>query len=456
MEEADVDVTEEIGRSSPPTTSSAEGEQGDITSSLLPASNPTPVPSKAMDLSGGGGSGFEEGGLMDLYESRLKRLRDYESRVHSRYSSQSGRRSAVTPIIYSQKNTSTQQKPAEASASVTDSSFAATGSLPREIDMGEGESLGELTLSTGYNSNLGLVEMSKSKEDHMALSAQAEADQRIISLGGSGDVDDEKVSVSEIGELSVVSEIVEGLNVDDAKDRGDNDSDESIEKNEDEDHVALPITTDDASHSEEDGSHSSQRPDELSGIKETEEEEASTLSNGEDRQDAYTYDGALDSKYQSYAVMVDPEEDDRAVEIMLSSNARPHMRAFHAAWLGFFIAFFAWFSITPLLSEVARSLHLNRKEIWTSSTLAVASSAITRVMAGPANDIYGPRMTMSSTLFVSAIPCTIAGLAIQNATSLYIIRFLIGCGGSAFVTCQFWAVSSFNLCLVLPVWYRTI
>ena len=160
--------------------------------------------------------------------------------------------------------------------------------------------------------------------------------------------------------------------------------------------------------------------------------------------ESYCYLAATDSKFESYSVLVDPEQDDRAVEIALYSVARPHMRGFHFAWLSFFVAFFAWFSITPLLSEVAAALSLSRKEIWTSSVFAVAGSAFTRILIGPINDIYGARWTMSSTLIFSAIPTAIAGAAIHGATSLYIIRLFIGVAGSAFVTCQFWTSSLFT------------
>ena len=88
---------------------------------------------------------------------------------------------------------------------------------------------------------------------------------------------------------------------------------------------------------------------------------------------------------------------------------------------------------------------LTRKEVWTSNTLAVASSAITRVMAGPLNDIYGSRWVMSVSLLISAIPAIISGLVIRDKVGLYIIRFLVGVAGCTFVTCQFWTASMFTV-----------
>ena len=152
---------------------------------------------------------------------------------------------------------------------------------------------------------------------------------------------------------------------------------------------------------------------------------------------------ALDSKYQQYTCMVDSTQHDRSVEIQLGSFARPHMRAFHLAWLAFFIAFFTWFAITPLLSEVQRSLGLTRRQIWTSSIFAVAGSAITRIAIGPVCDKYGARWAMAGTLLLSAIPTAITGV-VQTAATLNIVRLMIGIAGSAFVTCQYWTSSMFT------------
>jgi hypothetical protein len=158
----------------------------------------------------------------------------------------------------------------------------------------------------------------------------------------------------------------------------------------------------------------------------------------------YTKQGAPDSKYTVYHVLVDPEQLDQAAEIPLYSNARPHMRAFHLAWSSFFVAFFVWFAMTPLLSEIAHSLDLERSEIWTSSILAVASSAVTRCLIGPLNDKYGARWVMCGTLVACSIPTALSGWIVQDVTSLYLTRLFIGVAGSAFVTCEYWTSSMFT------------
>ena len=99
-----------------------------------------------------------------------------------------------------------------------------------------------------------------------------------------------------------------------------------------------------------------------------------------------------DKPYKTYALEVDPEQDDRATQIKLCSFARPHMRAFHYSWWGFFIAFFIWFAIAPLLTEVKETLGLSKQQVWTSSIAGVGGTIFMRFLLGPMCDKYGPRI----------------------------------------------------------------
>lgn len=149
-----------------------------------------------------------------------------------------------------------------------------------------------------------------------------------------------------------------------------------------------------------------------------------------------------DKPYQEYFVKVDPAQDDRSLEIKLCSFKRPHMRAFHYAWWGFFIAFFIWFSIAPLLSEVKISLGLTKQEIWTSSICGVFGTIFMRFLLGPVCDKYGPRIPFGAVLCFASVPTALTGLT-NTATGLAVIRFFIGLAGSTFVTCQYWSSRMF-------------
>eukprot|EP00571_Detonula_confervacea_P016207 CAMPEP_0172296820 /NCGR_PEP_ID=MMETSP1058-20130122/12_1 /TAXON_ID=83371 /ORGANISM="Detonula confervacea, Strain CCMP 353" /LENGTH=514 /DNA_ID=CAMNT_0013005879 /DNA_START=68 /DNA_END=1612 /DNA_ORIENTATION=- len=148
-------------------------------------------------------------------------------------------------------------------------------------------------------------------------------------------------------------------------------------------------------------------------------------------------------KYETYSVNVDPDQDDKATEIKLLSFARPHMRAFHCSWFCFFIAFFIWFAIAPLLPEVKESLGLTKQQIWTSNICSVAGTIFLRFINGPLCDKYGPRIPMGAILAFASIPCAMTGL-VNSSASLSILRFFIGFGGSTFVMCQFWTSRMFT------------
>ncbi|EJK70591.1 hypothetical protein THAOC_08038 [Thalassiosira oceanica] len=148
-------------------------------------------------------------------------------------------------------------------------------------------------------------------------------------------------------------------------------------------------------------------------------------------------------KYQTYSINVDPNQDDKATEVRLLNFKRPHMRAFHCSWFCFFTAFFIWFAIAPLLAEIKITLGLTKKEIWTSNICSVAGTIFLRFVNGPLCDKYGARIPMSIILVFASIPCACTGL-VNSATSLAVLRFFIGFGGSTFVMCQYWTSRMFT------------
>ena len=151
---------------------------------------------------------------------------------------------------------------------------------------------------------------------------------------------------------------------------------------------------------------------------------------------------ASDAKFSAYKIRTDPRQHDKATEIILCSIQRPHMRAFHASWFGFFIGFVMWFAVTPLLGDVKETLGLTTQEIWTSSLCGTAVTVLARVMMGPLCDVFGARKCMAAIVVVSAIPCGLTGL-VNTAAGLSAVRAFIGIAGSAFVPCQYWTSRMF-------------
>jgi NNP family nitrate/nitrite transporter-like MFS transporter len=145
----------------------------------------------------------------------------------------------------------------------------------------------------------------------------------------------------------------------------------------------------------------------------------------------------------AYDLKVDPDENDRAIEIKFCSTQRPHMRAFHSAWVSFFMAFFMWFSVSPLLGEIGRTLDLTRGQLWISSFWSDVATILARFIVGPMCDTYGARIPMAIVLCVASIPTALTG-TINSLVGLCLIRFFTGIAGSSFVMAQYWTSRMFS------------
>lgn len=144
-----------------------------------------------------------------------------------------------------------------------------------------------------------------------------------------------------------------------------------------------------------------------------------------------------------YAVKTDPDQDDKCTELKIRSFGRPHMRAFHYSWWSFFIAFFIWFAIAPLLPVIARDLNLSKQDIWTTNICAVAFDIVMRFVFGAVCDKYGARVPMGIVLMLASIPTACIGL-VNSLTGLIFVRLFIGLAGSTFVMCQCWTTRMFT------------
>ena len=140
---------------------------------------------------------------------------------------------------------------------------------------------------------------------------------------------------------------------------------------------------------------------------------------------------------------VDPDQDDKASEIKLCSFKRPHMRAFHCSWWCFFIAFFIWFAIAPLLSEIRDDIGITKQDVWTANIVGVGGTIIMRFAMGPMCDKYGARVLFAMLLCLASIPTACIGF-VNSANGLIVLRLFIGIAGATFVPCQYWSSRMFT------------
>lgn len=126
----------------------------------------------------------------------------------------------------------------------------------------------------------------------------------------------------------------------------------------------------------------------------------------------------------------------KATSIDLLNLKTPQMRAFHMSWLAFFLCFFGWFGIAPLMAVVREELLLTKSQIGNIIIASVAITVIARLGIGWLLDIIGPRITYTYLLILGAIPVMFIGLSNSYETFL-IFRLLIGAIGAGFVVTQY-------------------
>ncbi len=126
----------------------------------------------------------------------------------------------------------------------------------------------------------------------------------------------------------------------------------------------------------------------------------------------------------------------KATRIRLFSLAAPQMRTFHITWFAFFLCFFGWFGIAPLMAVVREDLLLSKAQIGNTIIASVAITIVARLVFGWLCDRIGPRLAYSGLLVFGSIPVMCIGLA-QNYETFLLFRLAIGVIGASFVITQY-------------------
>jgi len=129
-------------------------------------------------------------------------------------------------------------------------------------------------------------------------------------------------------------------------------------------------------------------------------------------------------------------ESSKANRINLFSVKTPQMRAFHLTWFAFFLAFFGWFGIAPLMPLVREDLLLTKAQIGNTIIASVAITIVARLAIGWLCDRIGPRYAYSGVLLIGSIPVMCIGLA-QSYETFLLFRLAIGVIGASFVITQY-------------------
>jgi NNP family nitrate/nitrite transporter-like MFS transporter len=126
----------------------------------------------------------------------------------------------------------------------------------------------------------------------------------------------------------------------------------------------------------------------------------------------------------------------KATRIALWSLSSPQMRAFHMTWIAFFLCFFAWFGMAPLMSIVRSEMGLTKEHVGWCVIGSVAITILARLFVGWLCDRYGPRLTYAWLLVLGSLPVMGIGLS-HDYTTFLLFRVLIGAIGASFVITQY-------------------
>ena len=128
--------------------------------------------------------------------------------------------------------------------------------------------------------------------------------------------------------------------------------------------------------------------------------------------------------------------DGRATRIELLNFSTVPMRAFHMTWMAFFVCFFAWFAVAPLMPLIRADLGLTKDQIANINIAAVCVTIFVRLLIGPMCDRYGARLTYTWLLALGAIP--VVGIAFAQSYEVFLAwRLCVGAIGASFVVTQF-------------------
>jgi len=126
----------------------------------------------------------------------------------------------------------------------------------------------------------------------------------------------------------------------------------------------------------------------------------------------------------------------KAVRINLLDFKSVPMRTFHMTWMAFFLSFFAWFAIAPLMPLVRKDLALTKTQIGNTIIASVAITILVRLAIGWLCDRIGPRRTYAALLILGSLPVMAIGLS-HDYHSFLLFRLAIGAIGASFVITQY-------------------
>lgn len=113
-----------------------------------------------------------------------------------------------------------------------------------------------------------------------------------------------------------------------------------------------------------------------------------------------------------------------------------NMRTFHITWLMFFVCFFGWFGLAPLMPTIREDLGLSKSQVGNIIIASVSGTILARLIIGKLCDTWGPRRTAIRLLIAGSLPVFLVGLS-RDYTTFLLFRLAISVIGASFVITQY-------------------
>lgn len=116
----------------------------------------------------------------------------------------------------------------------------------------------------------------------------------------------------------------------------------------------------------------------------------------------------------------------------LLSFGKAEIAALHKTWIAFFITFYVWFNMAPLVTTIMKDTGLTLDQLKILAICNVALTVPMRVVVGMMCDRLGPRKTFCIVMWAMAFPCIGFALA-SSFTEMLIARLILSSVGTGFV-----------------------
>lgn len=116
----------------------------------------------------------------------------------------------------------------------------------------------------------------------------------------------------------------------------------------------------------------------------------------------------------------------------LFSFKRADIVALHKTWFAFFLTFFVWFNMAPLVTTIVKDAGFTLDQLKLLAICNVALTVPARVVIGMVSDRIGPRKTFTMVMVLMSIPCFVFAFG-TSYTQLLVSRLLLSMVGTGFV-----------------------